>query len=175
MDKPMPNLMFKGMSFIMKFRDLFRPREKIFNEVDIKPNFNILDFGCGPGSYCIIVSKCVGELGKVYALDIHPLAVKKVQDAASKMGLTNIETICSDCATHLPDESIDVILLYDIFHMLSSSNRVLEELHRVLKQNGTLSFSDHHMKENDIISKMTKNGLFCLSSKGKYTYSFMKK
>ena len=119
--------------------------------MEIKPNFSVLDFGCGSGSYSLIVSKLVGESGKVYALDIHPLAVKRVRDSAAKLGLTNIETICSDCATGLPDESMEVILLYDIFHMLSNSNNVLKELYRVLIQNGVLSFSDHHMKEGEIL------------------------
>ena len=85
-----------------------------------------------------------------------------------------METILSDCKTGLPDNSIDVVLLYDIFHELSEPDRVLEELHRVLKPNGILSFSDHHMKENEIVSKVTSRGLFSLSRKGERTYSFLK-
>jgi ubiquinone/menaquinone biosynthesis C-methylase UbiE len=84
-----------------------------------------------------------------------------------------VETILSDCKTGLPDDSIDVVLLYDTFHDLSDPNMALEELHRVLKPNGILSFSDHHMKENEIISKVTDNELFRLLRKGEWTYSFM--
>lgn len=175
MDKPTNNFHFKFMSFGFKFRDLFLPRKNILKEVEIKPGLHILDYGCGPGSYSIVAAELVGTAGKVYALDIHPLAVQRVQNVASKKGLTNIDTICSDCATGLENNSVDVVLLYDIFHELSEQNRVLEELHRVLKPNGILSFNDHHMKENEIISKMTNRGLFRLSRKGKRTYSFLKK
>ena len=83
-----------------------------------------------------------------------------------------METICSDCNTGLPDNSVDVVLLYDTLHSLSDPNGVLEELRRVLKPDGILSFSDHHMKENEIVSKVTSRGLFRLSRKGKRTYSF---
>lgn len=85
-----------------------------------------------------------------------------------------METIRSDCKTGLPDNSIDVVLLYDTFHALSDHDGVLEELHRVLKHDGILSFSDHHMKENEIISKITNRGLFKLSGKSKNTYNFLK-
>ena len=135
----------------------------------------MLDYGCGPGGYVVPASEMVGKSGRVYALDINPLAVRRVQKIASKNQLANVETICSDCKTGLQDNSLDIILLYDTFHDLSDPNIVLKELHRVLKPNGTLSFSDHHMKENDIISKGTEGGLFGLSKKGKRTYSFLKK
>jgi len=70
--------------------------------------------------------------------------------------------------------AIDVALLYDTFHSLKDPSGVLEELHRVLKPNGILSFSDHHMKEDEILSKVTDRGLFRVSKKGKRTYSFLK-
>ncbi|VVB55970.1 Ubiquinone/menaquinone biosynthesis C-methyltransferase UbiE [uncultured archaeon] len=91
-----------------------------------------------------------------------------------KKQLTNVETICSDSKTGLPDNSIDVVLLYDVIHDLDNPDEVLEELHRVLKLNGILSVSDHHMKENEIVSKVTNRGLFRLSGKGERTYSFMR-
>jgi len=174
MDKPMPNFMFKIMTAFLKFRDVFRPRERVFSEVDIKPGYKILDFGCGPGSYSILSAKKVGDTGKVYALDIHPLAIQKVQEKAKLNGLKNIETICSNRETDIPDKSLDMVLLYDIFHMLGQPDKVLTEIHRVLKDNGILSFSDHHMKHEAIMSKMASIGLFKLQKKGEWYYSFDK-
>jgi len=174
MEKPMSSLSFKGMCFLLKIRDWLRPREEILKDIKIESGFHILDYGCGPGSYSIVAARLVGTKGKVYSLDIHPLAGERVQTAASKNGLNNIETIHSDCATGLEADTMDIVLLADIFHMLGEQNLVLEELNRVLKPKGTLAFSDHHMKEKEILSKVTNGGLFKLSSKGKHIYLFSK-
>jgi ubiquinone/menaquinone biosynthesis C-methylase UbiE len=174
MDKPEPNLHFRFMSLGYRFRDIFLPRMHILKEVGIEAGFYVLDYGCGPGGYITAAAELVGQSGKIYALDIHPLAVRMVQGIASKKQLANVETICSDCKTGLPDNNVDVVLLYDTFHNLSDPEGVLEELHRVLEPNGILSFSDHHMEENEIISKVTDRGLFKLLRKGERTYSFLK-
>jgi ubiquinone/menaquinone biosynthesis C-methylase UbiE len=174
MDKPASNFHFKLMAFTFKLRDFFSPRKNILKEAGIRPGFRVLDYGCGPGSYTTAAAELVGGSGKVYALDIHPLAIRMVRDIASKNKLTNVETILSDCKTGLPDNSVDVVLLYDTFHDLSDPNGVLQELHRVLKPDGLVSFSDHHMKEQEIISRVTETGLFKLSRKGERTYSFSK-
>jgi ubiquinone/menaquinone biosynthesis C-methylase UbiE len=55
---------------------------------------------------------------------------------------------------------------------LSDPDSVLEELHRVLTPDGVLSFSDHHLKEDDIVSMVTDNGLFRRVGKGRKTHSF---
>ncbi len=175
MDKPMSNFDFQFMALGYKFRDLRLPRMNILKEVGIKPGFHVLDYGCGPGGYIAPLAELVGESGKIYALDIHPLAIRKVQNIASKKQMANVETILSDCQTGLPDNSLDVVLLYDIFHHLSDRDKVLKELYRVLKLDGVLSFSDHHMKENEVVSAVTNSGLFSLSRKGQGTYSFIKK
>ena len=174
MDKPKPNFDFKFMSLGFKFRDFFLPRMNVLKEVGIKPGSHVVDYGCGPGSYIIPLTELVGKAGKIYALDIHPLALQQVQNIASKKRLRNVETICSDCATGLPDNSIDIVLLYDTLHALSKPDKVLRELHRVLKPDGILSFNDHHLKEDEIISRMTGKGLFRLINKGQRTYSFAK-
>jgi len=175
MHKPESNFHFKVMAFLYKFRDLLLPRKSIIKEVGMQPGFHILDYGCGPGSYLIPLAALVGKTGKIYALDAHPLAIQMVQNIASRKRLTNVQAILSDCETGLPNNSVDVILLYDTFHDLSDQNGVLEELHRILKPNGILSFSDHHMKENEIISRVTNKGLFTLSKRGKRTFSFLKR
>lgn len=170
----MSNFDFQFMSVGYKFRDFFLPRKNILEEVGIKPGFQVLDYGCGPGSYTIAAAELVGESGKVYALDIHPLAIQRVQDIASKKRLTNVETILSDCQTGLPDNTLDAVLLYDAFHHLIDPDVVLKELHRVLKPDGILSFSDHHMKEKEIVAEVTNDRLFRLLRKGERTYTFLK-
>ena len=170
----MSNFMFSFMSLGYKYRDLFMPRKNVLKEVGIKPGFYILDYGCGPGSYIIPLAELVGKSGKIYALDMHPLALQMVQRNAAKKQLPNVETILSSCATGLPDESIDVALLYDIIHDLSKPDEVLAELRRVLKPNGILSSHDHHLEENEIISKVTGKGWFRLLKKGQRVYNFVK-
>ena len=162
------------MAWSYIFRDIFLPRRNILAEVGIKPGFSILDYGCGSGSYTLPAAQLVGKSGKVYALDIHPLAIRQVQNMATKKRLTNIEAILSNCATGLPDESIDVVLLYDTLHLLGEPDEVLAELHRVLNANSILSVNDHHLKEEEIITKVTEEGLFRLSRKGKRAYNFQK-
>lgn len=168
----MPGLFFNGMSFLFKIRDLLSPPGEMLREVDIRPGYQVLDYGCGPGAYIPDVAGKVGQSGRVYALDIHPLAVERVKTLARRKQLTNVETICSDCRTGLQDDVLDVVLLYDIFHMLSEPDAVLAELRRVLKPGGTLSFSDPHMQETDILDGVTRSGLFKLASRNRKTLSF---
>jgi ubiquinone/menaquinone biosynthesis C-methylase UbiE len=162
------------MSLAFNIRDIFWPRRHVLQEVGIQPGFRVLDYGCGPGSYILPLAELVGHSGEIYALDIHPRAIEKVQRLASDRGLTNVKTIQSHCNTGLSDKSLDAILLYDTFHNLSEPDHVLGELHRILKPGGILSFSDHHMREQDILTKVTARKLFNLATKGRKTYTFLK-
>lgn len=161
------------MCLALKLRDLLASPRDILAEAEIKPGFRVLDYGCGPGSYLVPLAGLVGELGKIYTLDVHPLAIQKVQRLARKKRLANVETILSGCKTGLPDSSLDAVLLYDTFHHLSEPDEVLKELHRILRSGGVISFRDHHMKESEILSKMPAK-LFRLLKKGRRTYTFVK-
>jgi len=167
-------LHFWLMTLSFMVRDLLFPPEKILREAGVKPGFCVLDFGCGPGSYTLAASHLVGEKGLVYALDMNPLAIRRVKRIASNRKLANIRTILSDCETGLPDESVDLILLYDTYHELKEPRRVLAELHRVLKPEGFLSFSDHHLSESRMVTELTDIGFFRFVRKGKKTCTFTK-
>ncbi|MBN1583086.1 MAG: class I SAM-dependent methyltransferase [Anaerolineae bacterium] len=163
------------MSLMFSIRDFLSPRDSILQEAGIQPGFRVLDYGCGPGAYVPGAAERVGESGTVYALDLHPLAVQRVQALARSRRLGNVETICSDCETGLPDGSVDVVLLYDIFHMLSEPDAVLAELHRILKVGGALSVLDPHISQEQVVSGITCKQLFELDKKGDRTYRFVKR
>ena len=175
MDKPMSNLHFVFMGLGFGFRDLLYPPKTKLIELDIlKEGDSILDYGCGTGSYSIAAAQLVGGSGKVYGLDIQPLSIRRLDKLASQRRLENVNTIQSDCATGLENDTIDVVLLFDTFHDVDNPEGLLRELHRVLKREGILCFNDHHMKEDQILSQITQNDLFTLSKKHKKTSLFSK-
>ena len=172
--RPQSTLDFRLMSLTYRFRDFIRSRMSILSEVGIKQDFHVLDYGCGPGSYIVPLAELVGNAGKVYALDINPIAIQSVQKIAAKRQLVNVHTILSDCETGLPPDSLDAVLLHDNLHDLSNSSEVLAELHRVLRPEGVLSVSDHHFGQDEIVSRITEEGLYKLSTRGRATHNFSK-
>ena len=130
-----------------------------FNLVQEGQSF--LDYGCGTGDFTIPAARIVGTKGKVYALDCFPRQLKIVEEKAKKEGLPNIETILSDKNTGLPDECLDIIWMCDVFHEIKQKRAMLEELHRVLKRDGTLAVYDG-MKDG--VLSYTE-GLFSLNGK----------
>jgi len=160
--KPMPNIAFRLMAFFLALHRRFVDVRKPLERAGIKEGQTILDFGCGPGFYAIAAAKMVGAQGKVYALDIHPLAVRSVEKKAKKAGLTNITTILSDKDTRLPDLSIDIALAYDMIHMVEDKQALARELHRVLKPNGLLSVIVGHIKVEDVLPILERDSLFSL-------------
>jgi ubiquinone/menaquinone biosynthesis C-methylase UbiE len=166
---------FTLMSFTFTVRDLFIPRIRVLREVGIKPGDRVLDFGCGPGSYIAPLSSLVGASGQIFALDMHPVAIRSVEGIIRKRKLKNVKTIHTDGPTGLPDQSLDVVLLYDTYHDLNNAEAVLSEIHRILIPEGILSFSDHHMRDKEIQSNIGQRNLFQFQSKGKKTYTYSKR
>jgi ubiquinone/menaquinone biosynthesis C-methylase UbiE len=169
----MPALAFRAMVHIaMPIRNLFHPIADLFAEMDIQPGHHVLDYGCGPGHFTIMAAQQAGPSGKVYALDIHPTALKIVASKADRNQLSNIETILSDCHTSLADDCLDRVLLLDVLHMLENPQAVVSELHRVLRPGACLYCSDHHLPEDRITTQLCSNGCFRLESKGAKTFCF---
>ncbi len=167
-----PNWSYRLMALSYRFRDARSPREPILAEAGICEGDTVLDFGCGPGSYVVPTARIVGPGGHVYALDIHPLALRMTEDRARKAGLTNVSTIHSGLATGLKAESVDVALLYDVFHGLERPDAVLLELHRVLKPTGLLSVHDHHLDWSMLTEAIESTALFRLIERGALTLRF---
>jgi ubiquinone/menaquinone biosynthesis C-methylase UbiE len=84
---------FKMMLAIFRIIDFFFPYvRKRIRKFGIENEMTVVDYGCGPGRYSIPIAGMVGVKGRVYAVDIHELALKKVQDRIRKEGIKNIKT-----------------------------------------------------------------------------------
>jgi ubiquinone/menaquinone biosynthesis C-methylase UbiE len=88
--------------------------------------------------YSKIVDKLIkiGHKGKVYAADIHKLAIREIQKKASMRKHNNIQTILTECNTQLLAASIDDVLLFYVLHEFKNPDMIIKELNRVLKTSG---------------------------------------
>jgi len=163
---------FRVMALEFRLRDLIRSPLKILQEAGIRDGMTVLDFGCGPGSFSPAAVRLVGSEGRVCALDIHPLAIRSLQRAAAKRDINNIQTMLAGSIAEIPRESIDVILLYDVLHDISDPTPVLAQMRRVLKPEGALSVSDHHLEDEALLAAVTAGRVFMLASRGRWTYRF---
>ena len=173
MDKQkMPRIGFAIMKTVLTLRSIFKKPERTLREMELKKGQTILDYGCGIASFSIPAAKLVGDGGIVYALDIHPLAIRAVEKEIKKKRISNIKTILSAQETGLPDGSVDVVLLYDVFQMISDKAKLLEELHRVLKSDGILFATAEHLNQKDFMDLFAKGNLFTLIEQRGEVYRF---
>lgn len=138
--KPMSWIAFKIMTIIMSIRKKFRNIEEEVCSCGIKAGDYVLDFGCGIGFNTIPAAQKAGDSGKVFALDINPQAIKIINKKIAQFNLKNVELILSDRKSNLPDESIDIVYLHNTLPLLKDKKGVLNEIFRILKIRGKLSY-----------------------------------
>jgi len=139
--------------------------------IGVSPGQKVLGFGCANGSYTIPAAKIVGKHGEIYAMDKNPEALETLRRLASAQRLTHISTINIHGGVQVPleNESVDVVLLHDVLHLIgweesqgqtttrrtvTDRKPLLLEIYRVMKWDGLLSvFSPHLVTHTDIISQ----------------------
>jgi ubiquinone/menaquinone biosynthesis C-methylase UbiE len=127
----------------------------------IGEGMTVVDYGCGPGRYTINFASLVGEKGKVYALDIHELAIETVRKRAAKRSLRNVQPVLVEgYSSTLPDETADVVCAIDMFFIVKSPAEFLAELKRIVKRSGTLVIDDGHQPRSVTKQKILDSGLW---------------
>ncbi len=129
----------------------------------ITQGMTVVDYGCGPGRYPVRISKLVGPNGKVYAVDIHPLAIQTVQRKQKQLGLTNVVPVLAvGYDSGLPDHVADVVCAIDMFFAIPEPTTLLKELRRIIKPDGFLVLDDGHQSRARTKEKLAASGCWTI-------------
>ena len=169
---------FMSISFMHDtMYSLFMKPEKLLIPAGLKENQKVLEVGCGPGFFTIPAGKIVGENGTIYAIDINPFAIKKIQKKMAKSNIQNIEPMLVNVTdTGLPKKTIDVAFFFGVIHnLIKIIDDVILEMDRILKAEGTLSVQKHRKRAANIITLIEKSGKFVLLEEKERVLNFKRK
>lgn len=138
---PMPEFMANFIDNPLRRR--IQPPDATAIRHGIEPGMTVLDVGPGNGRYTIGAARRVGDTGKVFAVDIEPKMIERVEARAAMEGVTNIEARVAN-VYNLPfeDETFDLIYMITVISEIPEPIRAIHEFCRVLKPNGSLVFSE---------------------------------
>jgi len=161
--KPESNAAYNIYIWWCKLFDLFQNLRQRLRKIPLKEGMKVVDYGCGPGRYTLPMADLVGSKGKVFAVDIQPLAIKTEKEKAARQGLTNVEVILVESyATGIQGPSIDLVLFVDTLHHIEDCNALFHEIHRLLKPDGLLFMDPGRMKISKARGIVEGTGLFTI-------------
>jgi SAM-dependent methyltransferase len=129
-------------------RDIFEQREQLAALAGPRKGTVVADIGAGSGFLVELFSELVGPEGKVYAVDINPVMMKRVAENAAEKGLTNVEVVvCGERSVDLPANSIDLMFICDTYHHFEYPVSTMESIYEALKPGGQIVLVDFYRIE----------------------------
>ncbi len=119
-------------------------------KIIIKANGVIADIGAGTGYYSFKLSPKVPQ-GKVYAVEIQDELIDYLKNKKDVLKDSVIEIIKgSDHSPNLPDNSIDLAILVDVYHELEFPFEMLQAIRKSLKTKGKILLLEYRGEDPSI-------------------------
>jgi len=165
----MSDFSFRGMESLFRVIDFVHPYiDKRVQRFGIQPGMTVVDYGCGPGRYTTRFAHLVGEKGRVFAVDIHELAIEAVKKRIQKQGLKTVTPVLAKgYDSGIPDGEADITCAIDIFFAINDPTAFLKELRRITDPKGFLIIDDGHQSRKETKRKITTSGYWEITEESK--------
>ena len=130
-----------GNNMESRFRHWLYDPVKTLQGAEIQPGDTVLEVGCGSGFFTVPAARLIGEQGRLVAMDVWPAYVERVSKKTRSANLKNVLVMEGDALdTGLDGASMDAVMLFGVIPFpLLPLNRLLPEMHRILKGEGIMA------------------------------------
>lgn len=127
----------------------FLDSDEIIQELHLEGNETFMDAGCGDGHIAIKVLEDYNHKGLVYAVDVYDASIEDMEVYKKENNVENLINIEADITEGIPsveDDSIDVVLMVNVFHGFKASRKLDEavcEFKRIVSADGKIAIMDY--------------------------------
>ncbi len=161
MGREIANVMgFQGMNWLERpEREEEENTSKLILNMDIKPDDTIADIGAGSG-YHVFKMAPIAKDGLIYAVDIQEEMLTEIRKTKENGPSKNVSIIKStEKSVHLPENSVDKVLMVDVYHEFNYPIEMLASIHKALRKDGRLYLIEYRGEDGSVpikkIHKMT--------------------
>ena len=120
---------------------------KLIKNMRIKSNDVIADIGAGSGYHTFRMASLAPN-GLVYAVDIQTEMLMAIENKKTFSEISNVETILgTEKSVQLPENSVDKILMVDVYHEFSFPLEMIFSMKNALKSNGELFLIEYRAED----------------------------
>ncbi len=126
--------------------DNFFSPEIVATHFHLRAGDRVADFGAGTGNFSKVLSKLVGDDGRVYACEIQKDLAETLSENIRKERMINVEVLwCDieeDCGTKIREGSLDAAVLVNTLFQFEQKEIAMQEIYRTLRSGGRLLMVD---------------------------------
>jgi ubiquinone/menaquinone biosynthesis C-methylase UbiE len=113
--------------------------DEALDALKIPKGATVADIGAGVGYFTWRLAERVGPSGMVYGEDIQQAMLDQLRKNMQARGVANVRPVLGTIDDpKLPRESVDLILLVDVYHEFSEPEKMLDRMREALKPGGRL-------------------------------------
>ena len=142
---------FEGIGWLERSeREEEEDVSKLIKNMRIKPNNIVADIGAGSGYHTFKIA-ALTKNGFVYAVDIQPEMLMVIEENKETGKIKNIETILgTEKSIQLPSNSVDKILMVDVYHEFNFPAEIIVSIKKALKPNGELFLIEYRSEDSSV-------------------------
>ena len=111
----------------------------------------VADIGAGTGYISEKIARVIGTNGLVYATDIQPEMIEKLDAKMSRLGIANVKGLLGAIDdAKLPAGKIDTIILVDVYHELDHPYEMTRSMIAGLKPGGRIVLVEYRAEDPNV-------------------------
>ena len=122
--------------------------DQALDAIGVQRGSTVADIGAGVGYFTWRLAERVGATGVVYGEDIQQQMLDMLTKNVEARHLTNVrEVLGAPDDPKLPKNSLDLVLLVDVYHEFSEPEKMLDRIREAMKPGGRIVFLEYRAED----------------------------